>query len=250
MKIICTVFLLLFSTLALSNTVVAPNRSFETRPLISVISGRAIARAIVGDECGDFSHATGLNGRFRYHEYTNADGISGHVICVESEMAPLYLQLVPGRIEFEDYTTANDSTPESNRGGLYRDDFGVDIQNLTGDTGGFNVGWTQAGEWLEYEVVVNDTALYQVTARYARVEQPNAPVNLSFSVDGVQVYVSSGIIPSTGAWDVWAIEDAGLIFLPAGRYTLRLDIDNGAINLDWFELTPVRWVTIEVMGIS
>jgi len=62
--------------------------------------------------------------------------------------------------------------------------------------------------------------------------------------------VSSGTITATGAWDVWEIEDAGLIFLPAGRYTLRLNIDNGPINLDWFEIIPVDFITIEVMGIS
>jgi len=244
MKIICTMALLLFSTVSLSNAVVAPNRSFETRPLISVISGRAIARAIVGDECGDFSHTTGLNGRFRYHEYTNSDGISGHVICVESEMAPPYLQLAPGRIEFEDYTLANDRSPDNNRGGLYRDDYGVDIENRTGNSNGFNVGWTQSGEWLEYNVVVNNTALYQVTARYASVR----PVNLSFSVDGVRVHTLTPLL--TGGWSTWVVIDVGLIFLPAGRYTFRLTVDSGSINLDWFELSRDGFLTINVSGIS
>jgi len=215
----------------------------------SIETKKTIGRIAVGAKCAEFSYAT-FFGRYQYHLVINETGLTGAAVCVAIEIENPYLQQVPGRIEFENYTAANDSTPESNRGGLYRDDAGVDVENKTGTPDGFNIGWTQAGEWLEYEVVVNDTALYQVTARYARVAQANPRVNLSFSIDGVKVYVSSGIISATGAWDVWSIDHPGLLFLPAGRYTFRLNIDNGSINLDWFELIRVDFITIAVIGIS
>ena len=251
MKKLFLLLLLLMPLTALADIEyrVDTNYGRETRPMKSIETNKTIGRIAVGSKCAELSYAT-FFGRYQYHIVINELGVTGAAVCVAIEIENPYLQQVPGRIEFENYTAANDSTPESNRGELHRDDFGVDIENKTGTPDGFNVGWTRAGEWLEYEVIVNDTALYQVTARYARVAQANPHVNLSFSVDGVQVYVSSGTITATGAWDVWEIEDAGLIFLPAGRYTLRLNIDNGPINLDWFEIIPVDFITIEVMGIS
>jgi len=225
------------------------NYGRDTRPIKSVETNKTIGRIAVGAKCGALSYST-FFGRYRYHVVSNADGVTGAAVCVAVEVENPYLQYAPGRIETEDFTSANDSSPNDNKGGLYRNDFGVDIENKTGDANGANVGYTSSGEWLEYDVVVNQTALYQVTARYARVEVASTPINLSVTVDGVQVYISAGVLPATGAWDAWAIEDAGLLFLPVGRYTLRLNIDNGYINLDWMKLTPVEWVVIEVMGLS
>ena len=227
---------------------VSSNFLFETRPLKDADTRENIGRVSVGRLCGDFVYST-LGGFYKYHMVTNDTGISGAAICEEFEVTNPYLESIPGRVEFENFTLAKDQDSE-NRGGEYRNDFGVDIENKTGDENGANIGWTDSGEWLEYDVVVNQTALYQVTARYARVEVASTPINLSVTVDGVQVYISAGVLPATGAWDAWAIEDAGLLFLPVGRYTLRLNIDNGYINLDWMKLTPVEWVVIEVMGLS
>jgi len=257
MRVFYFILLILSPILVSANAVVAPNRSFETIPLRSMVSGAVIGTANVGDACGAFSHATGRGGRFRYYQHTNSSGLTGHVICVEmvtqvpTEIENSYLQLVPGRIEFEDYTVAHDSTPETNQGGVYRDDFGVDIESVGGEPNAFSVSALAEGEWLEYEVEVETSGLYQVSARYARVEIPGAPFRLSLAIDSQQVYVSqpTGIL-GTGGLDIWGIEDVGVLFLPAGGYTFRLTIDSGSIRLDWFELTPVQWLTINVIAIS
>ncbi len=50
-------------------------------------------------------------------------------------------------VQVEDYTTYNDSD-SGNAGNSYRND-DVDIEATSDAGGGFNVGWTTAGEWLE-----------------------------------------------------------------------------------------------------
>ena len=67
-------------------------------------------------------------------------------------------------VQVEDYTTYNDSD-SGNAGNSYRND-DVDIEATSDAGGGFNVGWTAAGEWLEYEINLS-AGLYAVTTRVA-----------------------------------------------------------------------------------
>jgi hypothetical protein len=67
---------------------------------------------------------------------------------------------LPGRIEAEDYDTGGEgvayyNTTVGNPGGAYRaDDIGIQPTTDTGD--GYNVGWINTGEWLEYTVNAPD----------------------------------------------------------------------------------------------
>jgi len=54
------------------------------------------------------------------------------------------------RIEAEDYQRFSDTTP-NNIPGMYRQD-AVDIEITTDIGGGFNVGYIEAGEWLEFDL--------------------------------------------------------------------------------------------------
>src|SRR5262249_1883469 len=72
---------------------------------------------------------------------------------------------VPGTIEAENFDLGgqnlaySDTTP-GNTGGVYRVTEDVDIQATTDTGGGYNVGWTKAGEWLKYTVNVAATGRY------------------------------------------------------------------------------------------
>ena len=68
------------------------------------------------------------------------------------------------RVQSEDYEGFYDLDP-GNRGGAYRSD-DVDIEPTTDVGGGFNVGWVQQGEWLEYAVALS-AGRYEVTTRVA-----------------------------------------------------------------------------------
>jgi hypothetical protein len=79
--------------------------------------------------------------------------------------------LIPGRLEAEDYKVGgegvgyHDATP-GNSGGQFRSD-DVDIEVTTDAGGGYNVGWSDPGEWLAFDVEIAQAGAYDLTARMA-----------------------------------------------------------------------------------
>src|SRR5262249_46065267 len=77
---------------------------------------------------------------------------------------------LPGRIEAENYAYGgegvgyHDDSPGTN-GGYYRFD-DVDIR-LNGTRDGYQVGWTDPGEWLAFDIIVPETRGYTLTAHLA-----------------------------------------------------------------------------------
>ena len=79
---------------------------------------------------------------------------------------------IPGQIEAENYDIGgqgvayNDTDPANNGDDGYREDEGVDIERNRDFDFGFAVGWTADGEWLEYQVDVQETGQYLVCLLY------------------------------------------------------------------------------------
>ncbi|WP_440905995.1 di-heme oxidoredictase family protein [Catenovulum sp. SX2] len=136
------------------------------------------------------------------------------------------------KFEAEDYINYFD-TSAGNAGGQYRTD-DVDIEITTDTGGGYNVGWTESGEWLEYsaEFAAGD---YQLTARVAS------------QVGGGQFYLSvagqnsaTAQVDATGGWQTFVTTDLGTITIPAdGDYTVRIQIEQGLANINWIEFQPI-----------
>jgi len=132
-------------------------------------------------------------------------------------------------IQAEDYTAFSDSDP-ANRGGQFRED-SVDIQ-VTGDVGGgFNVGWIDAGEYLEYEVELG-AGNYGL---FTRVASPRNTGAYNISLDGI--VIGSDTVASTGGWQDYETHGLGQFNIPrGGTYTIRLDITSGLFNINWISL--------------
>lgn len=139
-------------------------------------------------------------------------------------MAPATPTL-PGRIEAEAFGNAGPGvsffdTTTANEGGAYRDT-SVDIE-ATGDTGGgYNVGWMDPGEWLQYSVKVADAGEYVLELRVASF---GAGGTVHLEIDGID---RSGpiVIPDTGGWQNWTTVTRPLGMLDAGAQTWRLVVD-------------------------
>jgi mannose/cellobiose epimerase-like protein (N-acyl-D-glucosamine 2-epimerase family) len=124
-----------------------------------------------------------------------------------------------------------------NSGGAYRAT-GVDIQSTTDSGGGYNVGWTRAGEWLGYTVDVAAAGTYDFEFRVAA-----ATVGGKFHVE-VDGKDATGIltVPNTGGWQSWQSVKRSGVALPAGVHLLKLAMDtaaaNGSIaNFNYFKLS-------------
>ena len=134
--------------------------------------------------------------------------------------------LIPGTIEFEDFDNGGAGTAYAdatfgNSGGAYRTDESTDIEAKTG--GGYNLGWVNTGEWLEYTANVNAIGKFTASINYAA---NGAGKEAILYVDDND---KSGIIsfPSTGDLNTWSDKSFD-IQLASGQHVLKFFVKNAA----------------------
>lgn len=155
---------------------------------------------------------------------------------------------LPGTVEAENYDlggegVAYSDSDASNNGGEYRTSEGVDIEPCT--QGGYNVGWTSAGEWLEYTVNVQSAGLYNLEIRVASIFDAGT---FHIEFNGADV---TGTIASlnTGAWQTWESVRVQNVNLSAGEQIMRIALDNPNHNIDKVIVTSAN-TEVPVTGIS
>lgn len=202
--------------------------------------------------------AAGLQGEFK----NLADKISNIPLADFSNpipQAPFKNAFVfPALVQAEDYDEGGQGVSYSdkdiaNQGNAYRED-GVDVVGLecsdsaaTKDCKGFAVGYTQAGEWMEYSVNVPADAKYFVKANVATASETSSFMLL---VDNEAV-TDTVVVPKTDTtWDVYKEVDVGTVELKQGEHVIRLLITGDYLNVDWIQfadsanqtLPPTQWV--------
>ena len=104
----------------------------------------------------------------------------------------------------------------------------------TGDSAGgyFDVGWMQAGEWLEWTNVPLNGSPHFIM----RAATPNNGIAAHFVIDGVAKPAQS--IPNTGGWQIYTNVDFGSYgSFTSSYHDVRLVFDNGGLNLNWWQLS-------------
>jgi hypothetical protein len=139
---------------------------------------------------------------------------------------------IPGTIEAEHYDLGGEGVAyhdlsAGNSGNAFRTD-NVDLEAST-DTGtGYNVGWVQAGEWLEYTVNVTTAGAYSLAVRVAATA-----AGKTFHIEMNGVNVSGTItVPNTGAWQTWQTVTVTTSSLTTGQKVMRIVMDTGDFNLN------------------
>jgi endoglucanase Acf2 len=134
-------------------------------------------------------------------------------------------------IAYQDLSIANE--------GNYRMTEYVDAATVTNE--GNTVGWIAAGEWLEYTVEVQQAGNYNLEFRYACGNNTGGGP-LKIESDGI--VVTSGITVSyTGNWTTWVTKTVNNVPLKSGKQVLRLQFDNGEMNIGKFTFTYVSLLT-------
>lgn len=138
---------------------------------------------------------------------------------------------IPGTLEAENFDLggagiAYSDNTTANEGGEYRTGEAVDIEPCT--LGGYNVGWTLPGEWLEYSIDVDASGNYALDFSTAAESSTGS---LKILVDGADV---SGTVSfnATGGWQVWQTHTLSGITLEEGQHILRIEMISGDFNLD------------------
>jgi len=144
---------------------------------------------------------------------------------------------IPGIIQAEEYDLggagiAYNDTDASNNGGEFRPDEGVDI-NVTQDIGGgFHVGWTDPGEWIEYTVDVATAGVYDIDLR---VGCPTSGEKCHLEFNSVNV-TGSIDLPNTGGYQNWETVTVKNVSLQAGQQIMRFVSETDNFNVNYFEV--------------
>ncbi|SHK69932.1 Cellulase (glycosyl hydrolase family 5) [Fibrobacter sp. UWOV1] len=149
---------------------------------------------------------------------------------------------IPGVIEAENYDKGGNrfsfyDKDATNKGEIYRED-AVDVVTLDGATcngdacKGYAIGYTEAGEWLEYSVKVAADGKYGVRANVATASETS---KIQLLVDGKVLLDTVTIDKVDTTWNVYKEIDIGAANLTAGEHILRLVIAGSYVNVDWLE---------------
>jgi aryl-phospho-beta-D-glucosidase BglC (GH1 family) len=130
--------------------------------------------------------------------------------------APRATPTVPSTIQAEGYVQMGGLQSES-----------------TTDGGGVNIGWTDPGDFVEYDVIAPSAGTYRVTLRVA------SPGGTPGALRVVSPTSSSPVsVPATGGWQSWT-DVTTTVRLGAGLQRIRLQVDGSAWNLNWLRIEPV-----------
>ena len=152
-------------------------------------------------------------------------------------------QVIPGIIQAEDFDgggrdVSYHDNDLSNNGGQYRTT-AVDLENCADAGGGYNVGWTDAGEWLKYTINAAVDGLYTLQVRTASSGNGG---NFHIEIDGVN---KTGTITNSdsGGWQTWR-NLTKTIGITAGLHTMKLVLEstgaNGTVgNYNYFSFTAI-----------
>ena len=167
-----------------------------------------------------YSWFIGRGGGATVYPYIDLYGTSG----TTTALGKLYMDIpvydstkvyqIPGRIEVEEYYSQH---------GIFAE--------LTNDIDGFmNIGYTDAGDWLEYKIAVSESGVYFLMSRYAGTSAGSFDVY----VDDVK----SGTVNTTitGGWQFWA-STMNTIHLDTGIHKLKLLVVNKGFNLNWLNFS-------------
>lgn len=150
---------------------------------------------------------------------------------------------VPGTIEFENFDTGADgiafhdtNTTREGNAASYRTDSGIDIIKV--GTDGYAVGYTKAGEWMEYTVDVKEAGYYECDI-YAANNTVGAQLQFALSDGGdLTSLIDNFNIPKVGV-SMHKLHGRFAIPLEVGKQVIRVTVVEGGMGIDKMELHRV-----------
>ncbi|MFL6450907.1 MAG: carbohydrate-binding protein [Bryobacteraceae bacterium] len=148
---------------------------------------------------------------------------------------------VPGIIQAENFDTGGKNVAYYNsattKASVYRTSDTVGIEVTQDTSGGYDVGNTNPGDWLNYTVDIAAARSYTLQVRVAS-GVPGGTFHLA--CDGQRV-TPSMTVPWTMGWETFQTIDVPGVELPKGVHALQLVMDNPGVypaiaNFNWFSL--------------
>ena len=151
---------------------------------------------------------------------------------------------------FDDYLPSFDNYPVENNlterivipGFLQSEDFvyqeGLQTEVTTDAGGGYNVGYTDQGDFADYMIAVNNTGNYNIRFRTAS-ESQSGMLQLQLINDESTESLVVVSTPITGGWQQW--ETSTVVGnIEEGLYKLRMKVLQPGFNINWIEFDYIE----------
>lgn len=150
---------------------------------------------------------------------------------------------IPGTIEAEHYDrgpaeVAYHDRDVKNHGADYRGQTQVDIEKRPDASNGHGLGWTLAGEWVQYTVHVSQPGSYRLEFPVASKRQGGV---FHVELDGKDV-TGPIRVPDTGGWEILKMINATTTHLDTGEQIMRLVMDSNGASQGVGDIDYVRFV--------
>jgi len=114
----------------------------------------------------------------------------------------------------------------------------VDFEPTSDAGGGINVGWIEAGEYLEYTFDIETAGTYSADFRVALDSGTGSTFHLEINGQNISGPIN---LPVTGGWQSWQTVTATDLQLEAGPVVLRVAFDTASTgrfvgNFNWLQL--------------
>jgi len=142
---------------------------------------------------------------------------------------------LPGRVQAQNFDVGgegvayHDTSEENKYDTSYRDS-SVDVRETKDESGAYNIGYFEEGEWLEYTVDPSP-GTYELRVRVASARSGR---QLAVSLGGQQLATID--VPETGGWSTWETVTVSDVSVESGeKQILRLEALNSGIDFNWVE---------------
>jgi len=153
---------------------------------------------------GIFSNNLQLNTFTDYFVYNSVSGSGGSIS-------------LPGKVEAENYIDMQ----------------GIQTEPCTDIGGGLNVGFIEPGDWMKYNVRVNQRGLYAVKTRISGYNSGSLLIQFNNEND---TYVN---YQSTNGWQSWQTFTAEVL-LEEGSYEMKVIAQADAFNINYFDFELIN----------
>ncbi len=155
------------------------------------------------------------------------------------------------KLEMEDYMPGGEGVgysalnDDSEATGYRSDDAGI----VKVGTDGYGVGYTMAGEWYAYSLVIPCEGQFSVVARAATGAANKA--RFTVSADNVAGEVAVDVPSTPNDWNAYAeVDGSGTLNLVPGDNVIRVHFDDSYINVDWIKLASDNAQCPEVIPVA
>jgi len=163
--------------------------------------------------------------------------IPGIVYATDFDMGPVGFAY--NDKEVATYQVSTGEFTAWNTGWAYRND-GVDIETSNDIKGnGYNVGWLEVDEWMQYDVNVEETGVYEVKVRLAT---SGSAGRFHLSMDGSDI-TNLRYVPNSGGYQNWQEATVKDVVLTTADKKLRFYSDGSDYNFSLMEFTKTGETT-------